>query len=531
MAMQMMKRSMSRMLKQSIVELCRSSVGAEGYVEIDGIVCITIGEEDSEEIVVKVHEILGDDDDDMGISVRRNAPPMPPRSAPPPIRLGRPPASQGMPNAQMSNKSSYSPSSMKQNIQGHPGGPTYTQAGHSRTNTSGGQYGGDPYKRQASTPTKAPQEAKKQQMMDNTVIKIEIESDDESTESTPEKGKGISRPGNVVCNVCEVGLPSVVALKQHVSEVHRASICEICWQPFATKAELEHHMKTHDKSQRNNGKADKKDSGQRFKCGVCGNTSDSHKVMVDHLRSGHEFQGCYTCMLCREYFPNKPTFTIHRKLSHPTAMDVTCQTCGVGLKQNEFENHRKECLGEGASSVGAAPQNKATKGKKKDIDADAPPAKRQCSDGAQSGRAAQAPIKPGAKKDGAVDKNKQFECQICCLLLDTFAAYDRHTTEVHKRFVCPVCAGTFKTNRAVQHHMTRHTSSLPFKCDKCGIGCQSEDEFKRHNFVSHNVGPGGYFTCTQCDVLLGSKPEFAHHMRELHKVDYLWEEEMEKYVM
>lgn len=543
MSLQMMKRSLTRMLKQSIIDLCKKSVGEEGYVEIDGIVCITIGEEDSEEIVVKVHEIIGDEDDHY--MPPRSLPPTshaPQRSMPPP---GRPTMSQGqnapMSNAQMSGKPRFVTSSNRHPQQGH--GPMYTQAGGPRgMGGASGHHGPDMYQRGSTTPLKNTQDPKKHPQgpqsshMDGPVIKIEIDSDDEHGDShssgTTRTKKGPNRPHTPVCTICDLELPSVKALKQHAREAHGAVICDVCWQPFVSKADLDNHMKTHDKSQmqhrggdhvtaspRNDGgKGDKKDIGERFKCGVCGNTSDARQNMVEHLRSGHEFQGCYTCMLCREYFPNKPTFTIHRRLSHADAADVTCANCGVGLEHKEVETHRKECCGDDSNNTpqkGKTPQQENPKG---------PAAKRQRIESPAAGTRSKS-----ATPSPTVDK-KHFECPICCQLLDTFQSYERHISKVHSRLVCSICAGTLKNSRAASQHMKRHTDTSPFTCDTCGIGNQSHIEMRRHMVVAHKHQPA-FFTCPQCNLCVRTRMEFMSHMRDTHKVDFLDDDELENYVV
>ena len=181
-------------------------------------------------------------------------------------------------------------------------------------------------------------------------------------------------PNNLVtCNICELMMPSVTALKEHIHGVHHAVVCETCWRPFLSQAELDTHVKVHQTDGSSSvqkpkspkakdmgkasgakptsakgegapaGRAAANKSGLSFKCGVCGSGSDGRRGMVEHLRAAHEYLGCYTCLICGEFFPNKPTFTIHRKLSHSDANEMICQSCGVGLMEHEFDQHIEEC--------------------------------------------------------------------------------------------------------------------------------------------------------------------------------------------
>ena len=176
------------------------------------------------------------------------------------------------------------------------------------------------------------------------------ENDDENYDD--EEAMLDSHPDSTVtCNICERVLPSVKVLKQHIHDVHRAVVCDICWRPFLSNSELDIHMKTHqgeaakepERKDPTPARATSSTSNMAFKCGVCGCSYEVRRAMVEHLKASHEFLGCFTCMLCGEFFPNKPTFTIHRKLSHIEAKEVTCQSCGVGLKQHEYDQHQKEC--------------------------------------------------------------------------------------------------------------------------------------------------------------------------------------------
>ncbi|KAK2182476.1 hypothetical protein NP493_351g01017 [Ridgeia piscesae] len=60
------RRLLTTLLKESILQLCKISVGLVGNYEIDGIICISRSEADDEHIVVKVHEHISKD----GISNR-----------------------------------------------------------------------------------------------------------------------------------------------------------------------------------------------------------------------------------------------------------------------------------------------------------------------------------------------------------------------------------------------------------------------------------------------------------------------------
>lgn len=50
------KHAVSNLLRQSILELCKASVSQDRGLEIDGILCVTFGDDSDDQIVVKVHE-------------------------------------------------------------------------------------------------------------------------------------------------------------------------------------------------------------------------------------------------------------------------------------------------------------------------------------------------------------------------------------------------------------------------------------------------------------------------------------------
>ena len=57
------KKKIQNLLKDSIVQLCKVSVGLSGKFEVDGLIVITSSSEESQ-MVVRIHEVIGDDHTD-----------------------------------------------------------------------------------------------------------------------------------------------------------------------------------------------------------------------------------------------------------------------------------------------------------------------------------------------------------------------------------------------------------------------------------------------------------------------------------
>ena len=95
-------------------------------------------------------------------------------------------------------------------------------------------------------------------------------------------------------------------------------------------------------NQRPTGEVTSIDSAE-FKCGICNFTSNVYVELSIHLERQHRFEIFLSCVLCHEYFPNRGTFTIHRKMKHPDKDYFRCPHCGNGFGTEECMYHRQEC--------------------------------------------------------------------------------------------------------------------------------------------------------------------------------------------
>ena len=95
-------------------------------------------------------------------------------------------------------------------------------------------------------------------------------------------------------------------------------------------------------NQRPTGEVTSIDSAE-FKCGICNFTSTVYVELSIHLERQHRFEIFLSCVLCHEYFPNRGTFTIHRKMKHPDKDYFRCPHCGNGFGTEECMYHRQEC--------------------------------------------------------------------------------------------------------------------------------------------------------------------------------------------
>ena len=80
-----------------------------------------------------------------------------------------------------------------------------------------------------------------------------------------------------------------------------------------------------------------------FKCGICNFKSTVYVQLSLHLEKQHSFEMFLSCVLCHEYFPNRSTFTIHRRMAHQDKDYFRCPHCGNGFGTEECMYHRQEC--------------------------------------------------------------------------------------------------------------------------------------------------------------------------------------------
>ncbi|XP_052742997.1 uncharacterized protein LOC112049275 isoform X2 [Bicyclus anynana] len=139
-------------------------------------------------------------------------------------------------------------------------------------------------------------------------------------------------PETTVCNYCGLDLHFVVALEQHVKEVHgcsaeaRASAhaCSVCARTFRSASMRDEHVRVH--------------TGERpFPCDVCGVAFRRSTAMRNH-RLLHTGTRPWCCARCPKRFRVKSDLRTHIRLKHPAHLSVI-EIEGRSCTQEEVLQH------------------------------------------------------------------------------------------------------------------------------------------------------------------------------------------------
>ena len=349
------KTVVSRLLRQSILELCKASVPQDQGVEVDGIVCISIGDDD-DQIVVKVHEQMGVMRPGGQVSSSQSNGRKLTSS---PIRDG-----ESLVEYQRKRQNLHSITSAASAKRLRMKTPVMLEP-DDKVESSGMSVplqspdGGDPI-------NTSPLWQGDMQLL--TAIKTEIPSDDEPSDGENSGAQAAQNKSQVSsqmakylgsasldtgvfrdleCEHCKLLLPTFEELKAHNDREHQTSTCGYCWRSFQDFTNYQQHLKSHRRMRvGSRSKTTHKDMAiKRKKCGVCSMAVKSYSSIIEHLRIAHQYEKCLTCITCDEYFPNRQTFVEHRKRSHTDVQQCRCENCEIYLTYVEFKHHEKECFG------------------------------------------------------------------------------------------------------------------------------------------------------------------------------------------
>ena len=402
-------------------------------------------------------------------------------------------------------------------------------------------------------------------------IKREVISDDDgdfsvclndefaSPDSSPGGGQFSSSDQylqEMVCELCQLQVADFAALTEHCSSVHQAYTCQSCYRSFLQYTDYKTHLQVQckDTLTHSPSKAGCQSACPTGHCGICGLVPETSTDMLGHLSAAHEFDSIFTCSLCSQYFPNMPTFVIHRKLSHSKVQECRCNTCDVCFTAAEFAHHRQECSenvlvtfsGAAHSNVnvygGNQPVSHVIEQNSQPDTGDVVKLEPKFSeqnfsdDSARNGEdqhLQNVGLQDGVvyscdgftahstnTDDGVSDGNSmetstgtprrglrsriqknlsarqsqgEFRCQNCFQMFAQFNEYELHCRLRHGRFVCPYCVTSFANRRNQQRHTRKHTGEQPYVCPQCLVRFYRDDDLRRHK-LKHVSSETGHVT-------------------------------------
>ncbi|EDV36076.1 uncharacterized protein Dana_GF12783 [Drosophila ananassae] len=368
------------------------------------------------------------------------------------------------------------------------------------------------------------------------------------------------------CVECMAMFESRGRLNGHMRAMHGSAIsCELCSREFASEATYNVHMKKHLIIERDVNV-----------CSKCGQLSDSHKNMQDHVNNEESpcFQAkvltellrdAYVCEHCSLYFKEKNDLQCHRKTGvHKNGL-YWCQPCGkefshMKLYRHHIRNfqqirgdatHRKleicvfyMCDQEGCSEAYAnwnslythkrrtheTSSKQANKTSKSEQEWVCQFCLKQCrSKMSLSVHVARShnndnvvcPLcNASYKNQEALNKHHAYwhepiECPQCFKIVKNVRNYDTHVNVVHsntKRYACSVCQKGFYHKSEMESHQRLHGQS--YNCDQCSFTTRNKKSLSVHVLGQHYKRFA--FECKMCSKRFGRQQGLNTHMQRAH---------------
>ncbi|XP_055625677.1 zinc finger protein 236-like isoform X2 [Toxorhynchites rutilus septentrionalis] len=157
------------------------------------------------------------------------------------------------------------------------------------------------------------------------------------------------------CKICPKIFTSIVRFKRHRNTHNRPFGCNICLHHFPNRAQLNRHVKVHQKKPAG---ADGGNQQNEWKCDYCDENLSSKRNLIMHIRRSHrqELQDAakkknsFKCIICPKVFARENVFNIHMKIHElldPEKDKEQTGSCSVGPSKSSSGG----VLGNSAGSV------------------------------------------------------------------------------------------------------------------------------------------------------------------------------------
>ncbi|KAI0237395.1 hypothetical protein LSAT2_012103 [Lamellibrachia satsuma] len=324
------------LLKQSVIDLCRARLSDGTGLEIDGILCVTIGDDDSENhVIIKVHEKISagleaekvnrssDNDDSQCLGCT-------------------PVESHDSNDDVISSANTVKQESGQQylrhsmHLRRHSLPPaedvSVDDEAVDTVNIKGELCGSEP-----CPPPTVTAANKKQRYICDTCNKMFAQRSALVRHSRTHTGE---RPFD--CSECESKFGDITTLRRHMASLHNLPPgrerkpqpipCEICGKVLRTKYSLKHHIRAVHQGIKTYPK--------KCLCTLCGKICRNVTVLKEHQNKWHLHIKPYMCKTCGRPFHAKGLLRAHEKQTHSDIRNYPCEVCGKAFKRhNALKEH------------------------------------------------------------------------------------------------------------------------------------------------------------------------------------------------
>ena len=219
---------------------------------------------------------------------------------------------------------------------------------------------------------------------------------------------------NISCKKCNEVLENGTAYEAHNTNVHSVYTCFVCLNTFTSRNNMTRHIRIH--------------SGTKpYSCPRCPERFTRKDDVKRHILR-HDFNKPFRCALCNMGYTEKTTMKVHFERDHGSNVFFPCSQCSKCYsRENDFQFHKK--------------------------------------------------LHP---------EFRQFSCNVCIFTGSNSLMYQKHMLlhENGKTYICTHCNDMkFKDPFVYTSHLKKHRSDQlvkSFRCCFCGVALTSYDQFVRH---------------------------------------------------
>ncbi|XP_053622777.1 oocyte zinc finger protein XlCOF6-like isoform X3 [Plodia interpunctella] len=253
----------------------------------------------------------------------------------------------------------------------------------------------------------------------------------------------VSRPGNLVCDICECVFNRRTLLKTHLDNHSWVFTCRECGFRTNQQGNMMPHWSFH--------------AGKKFVCQFCNKEYQKRSTFLSHVKLKHSMELPW-CRLCGEFSTSQKGVDIHMNVTH-------------GALEEEFPEVCRHCDKRFKSDV-ALQRHAAVQGCAHSSCA-------QCGDWFPAETLLQHHL---VQRHFPHGDPEHFDCDSCHVRFHNESALARHSCGVS----CAACGDSARDAATLATHV-RDTHDI-FRCAQCGKQFTNSAYFKRHHTLVHTRG-------------------------------------------
>ncbi|KRY33938.1 Zinc finger protein 26 [Trichinella spiralis] len=351
----------------------------------------------------------------------------------------------------------------------------------------------------------------------------------------------VANSDSVQCNICNKYFSSNSLRRKHEKEEHPWNLeCKVCSLYFQTQANLEFHMRTHEKKQdRINMMQEHFDvvlsNGQKiqYQCLTCSKTLKSKHHLKAHIKMHENFEETL-CPICPMHFRSKISLGNHLSYVHRKEYPMNQPTTSKDKIENFGDLHDNEVHFRVRCGYHCAIMNNEKSPFTYAVD----PSVQNEQSVPLNNETATITERDGIVQAVPVANSDSVQCNICNKYFSSNSLRRKHEKEEHPwNLECKVCSLYFQTQANLEFHMRTHEKKqdrinmmqehfdvvlsngqkIQYQCLTCSKTLKSKHHLKAHIKMHENFEET---LCPICPMHFRSKISLGNHLSYVHRKEY-----------